>query len=155
MIVTRADIVEAARQWSGTPYRHQAAARGVGCDCLGLVRGVWRELMGTEPAHVPPYSSDWAEAGGQETMFEAGRRFMVEIQPEDARAGDMLLFRWRDGVPAKHVAILTEVCDRLGTGPARIIHAYDAAGFVAEGNLAREWRRRIVAAFVFPFVEAD
>lgn len=155
MTAARADIVEAARQWIGTPYRHQAAVRGVGCDCLGLVRGIWRELTGTEPARVPPYSADWAEAGGRETMLEAARRFMIEIEPEQAQAGDMLLFRWRDGVPAKHVAILTQVSGRLGAGAARIVHAYDAAGFVSEGNLAREWRQRIVGAFVFPFLEAD
>ncbi len=28
--------------WLGTPYRHQGRRKGVGCDCLGLVLGVWR-----------------------------------------------------------------------------------------------------------------
>ena len=37
-------VLEAATGWIGTPYRHQASQKGVGCDCLGLVRGVWREL---------------------------------------------------------------------------------------------------------------
>ena len=46
----RAAIVAAARGWLGTPYRHQASVRGEGADCLGLVRGVWRELIG---AHYP------------------------------------------------------------------------------------------------------
>ena len=36
------EIVAAARSWIGTPYRHQASLKGVGCDCLGLVRGVGR-----------------------------------------------------------------------------------------------------------------
>jgi len=58
-----ARIVDAARGWIGTPYRHQAACRGAGCDCLGLVRGVWRELVGPEPERLPPYAPDWAEAG--------------------------------------------------------------------------------------------
>ncbi len=49
-------IVDAARAWIGTPYRHQASLRGVGCDCLGLLRGVWREVMGAEPEMPPPYS---------------------------------------------------------------------------------------------------
>ena len=44
----RGAIVEAARHWLGTPYHHQASLRGVGCDCLGLVRGVWRDLLGEE-----------------------------------------------------------------------------------------------------------
>ena len=45
----RAEIVRAARSWIGTPYRHQASLKGVGCDCLGLLRGVWREVVGAEP----------------------------------------------------------------------------------------------------------
>ena len=36
-------IVDLARGWIGTPYLHQASCRGIGCDCLGLVRGVWRD----------------------------------------------------------------------------------------------------------------
>jgi hypothetical protein len=39
-------IIAAARSWLGTPYAHQASLKGVGCDCLGLVRGVWREVQG-------------------------------------------------------------------------------------------------------------
>ena len=52
--VWRARTVAAARLWTGTPYHHQASLRGVGCDCLGLVRGVWRDLYGAEPETVPP-----------------------------------------------------------------------------------------------------
>jgi NlpC/P60 family putative phage cell wall peptidase len=39
--------------------------RGIGCDCLGLLRGVWRAVYGKEPEAVPAYSSDWAEASGE------------------------------------------------------------------------------------------
>ena len=39
-------VVEAARGWLGTPYRHQVSLKGEGADCLGLVRGVWREVAG-------------------------------------------------------------------------------------------------------------
>ena len=33
-------VIAAARGWIGTPYLHQASLKGVGTDCLGLVRGV-------------------------------------------------------------------------------------------------------------------
>lgn len=55
---TRAAIVAEARGWIGTPYRHQASLKGVGCDCLGLVRGVWRNCIGDEPETPPPYAPD-------------------------------------------------------------------------------------------------
>ncbi len=102
-------VVVAARGWIGTPYRHQASVKGVGCDCLGLVRGVWREVVGDEPERVPPYSPDWAEVVGEETLLEAARRYLVEIALGEARVGDVLLFRMGLGAVAKHVAIVSGV----------------------------------------------
>ncbi len=140
----RAEIVAAARGWLGTPYRHQASLKGAGCDCLGLVRGVWRDLIGPEPEAPPPYTPDWAEALGRETLLEAARRQMAEIAPGAARAGDILIFRMGMGVPAKHCAILSdEGC---------IIHAYWGRA-VVETRLTDWWARRVAAAFAFPFVE--
>ena len=52
-------VIAAARVWLGTPYHDQASLKGVGCDCLGLARGVWREVVGSEPFPIPPYSRDW------------------------------------------------------------------------------------------------
>jgi NlpC/P60 family putative phage cell wall peptidase len=138
---SRERIVAAARLWLGTPYLHQASLPGVGCDCLGLVRGVWRTLHGAEPELLPPYSPDWAEAGGQEQMADAGRRHLLPIALGDAAAGDVLLFRWRAGNPAKHAAILT--------GPDTMIHAHDGA-CVSEVAFTPWWRRRLAYAFAFP-----
>ena len=47
-------MVAEARAWIGTPYVHQASVRGGGTDCLGLLRGVWRVVIGEEPETVPP-----------------------------------------------------------------------------------------------------
>lgn len=139
--MTRARIVAEARLWIGTPYRHQASLRGVGCDCLGLLRGVWRALHGAEPEAMPAYSPDWAEAGRRETFAQAAERHLIPIAPGEAHSGDVLLFRWRDHLPAKHCAILT------GTGA--MIHAHDGAA-VAEVALDPWWRRHASHAFAFP-----
>jgi NlpC/P60 family putative phage cell wall peptidase len=133
-------VVAAARRWLGTPYLHQASLRGVGCDCLGLLRGVWRDLYGSEPERPAPYTPDWAEACGEERLIEAAGRHLIAIGISEAKAGDVLLFRWRRDLPAKHVGILSAAdC---------IIHAHDGA-VVAEVPL-RSWRRRIACAFRFP-----
>jgi len=42
----REKIVSEAYRWIDTPYRHQASLHNVGADCLGLIRGVWREIYG-------------------------------------------------------------------------------------------------------------
>lgn len=134
-------VLFAARNWLGTPYRHQASRKGVGTDCLGLVRGIWREVYGPEPEAPPAYTPDWAEALGEDTLLEAARRHMPEIAIGEAQAGDLLLFRMGLGCPAKHAAILS--------GADRIIHAYWGRS-VCETRLVPWWRRRIAAAFVFP-----
>ena len=77
-----ATIVALARGWIGTPYQHQASLKGVGCDCLGLLRGVWREYSGAEPESVPPYTPDWAECGGQVGVRGAGGLFPKAVPPE-------------------------------------------------------------------------
>ncbi len=142
--VTRAAIVAEARSWIGTPYRHQASLKGVGCDCLGLVRGVWRALYGVEPETSPPYAPDWAEASAGEPLAEAARRHLIEIGRDALDAGDVLLFRWRSGLAAKHAAI--------ATAPGRMVHAHDGAA-VAEVAIAPWWRRRLAYAFRFPGVD--
>lgn len=141
--VTRAAIVAEARAWIGTPYRHQASLKGVGCDCLGLVRGVWRALYGTEPEAPPPYAADWAEAATGELLAEAALRHLVPVAREDIVPGDVLLFRWRARLAAKHLGIVTAA--------GRMVHAHDGAA-VAEVALAPWWRRRIAYAFGFPGV---
>ena len=133
-------IVTEARSWIGTPYRHQASLKGIGCDCLGLLRGVWRGVLGQEPELPPPYSPDWAEAGA-DTLVAAARRYLTEIDRREIAPGDVLLFRWRDTLPAKHCAVVAS--------PGSMIHAHDGAS-VVEVALCPWWRRHLAHAFRFP-----
>ncbi|MFN3888972.1 MAG: NlpC/P60 family protein [Beijerinckiaceae bacterium] len=142
-MIERARIVQAARSWIGTPYLHQATLQGVGCDCLGLVRGVWREIYGDEPEETGAYTPDWAEATGQERLAEAGFRHLFPVAVQDFSAGDVLLFRWRPHSPAKHCAI--------ATSRNAMIHAHDGAR-VCETTISAFWKRRIAFAFRFPGV---
>ncbi|WP_281825632.1 NlpC/P60 family protein [Jannaschia rubra] len=142
-------VVGIARGWLGTPYVHQASVKGAGTDCLGLVRGVWRELYGREPEAVPSYSQDWAEPQGIEVLQGAALRHLRPILGGAVRAGDLLLFRMRDGSIAKHLGIAAEV----GAMPT-FIHAYSGHG-VVESSLSPPWARRIAARFEFPAVAAE
>ncbi len=134
-------VVVEARDWIGTPYRHQASNKGVGVDCLGLIRGIWRQLYGSEPEEMPPYTPDWAEALGDETLLMAARDHLDEVPIGEASIGHVLLFRMGLGHPAKHCAVLTS--------EDRIIHAYWGRS-VCETRLVPWWRRRIAGAFAFP-----
>lgn len=141
--MTRAAIIHEALAWIGTPYQHQASLKGFGCDCLGLVRGVWRAVYGEEPEDAPAYTPDWAEASGMETLALAAGRHMTGVNPLEARGGDAVLFRWRANLPAKHIGILVD--------ERSFIHAQHGAA-VSHVALSAWWRRRIAFAFQFPGV---
>lgn len=140
----RGRIAALARDWLGTPYLHQASLKGAGSDCLGLIRGIWREVYGQEPELPPAYSFDWGETGGRELLREAASRWLVAKSADGLDMGDVLLFRMREASPAKHLGILS----RAGVRPA-FIHAYTGHG-VVESSLSPPWRRRIAAVYHFP-----
>jgi NlpC/P60 family putative phage cell wall peptidase len=154
-MVTREAIVAAARSWLGTPYHHQASLKGVGSDCLGLIRGIWRELYGPEPEAMPPYTRDWGNATGSETLLAAAGRHLTELDDISAAGlGDVLVFRMRDAGVAKHAGIIVARPASGGVergGPSRLVHAQEGLG-VIEIEFGRWWRRRAAAAFRFPGV---
>ena len=135
-----ARVVEIARSWIGTPYHHQAGVKGVGCDCLGLVRGVWRELYGQEPETPPPYTPDWGQVGGRETLLEAADRHFQRVSLDDMAPGHVVIFRMRPKAIAKHCGIVS--------GEGRMIHAQEGVG-VCEVGLLSYWKIKIAFACQF------
>lgn len=137
-----AAVVQLARNWIGTPYLHQASVKGAGCDCLGLLRGIWRELGQADPAALPDYPPDWGQIGPREVLLDGLSAVLIPAQQE--QVGDVLVFRMREGAIAKHLGILA----RNGA-EASFIHAYERHG-VIESPLSAPWRRKIAARFRFP-----
>lgn len=132
-------VVEAARLWLGTPYRHRASTLGAGCDCLGLLRGVWRGLYGDEPVAVPPYQADW-RGGNDGALLQAAQRFLI-AETGAVEGGQVVLFRLGGLEEARHCGIMVS--------PERFIHAQEHLG-VVEANLTSGWARRVSARFRFP-----
>ena len=75
---------------------------------------------------------------------------MIELPIDEARTGDVVLFRMRQGAIAKHAGILTNERQNVH----RFIHAYERTGVIEE-NLTEPWRRRIAFAFRFPVPERE
>ena len=136
-----AKVVASARSWIGTPYHDQASIKGVGADCLGLARGIWREVVGPEPLDVPPYTRDWGETRADEVLALGALDWLVQEPIAGAGRGSVVLFRMVPNAIAKHVGILT--------APDRFIHAYERLGVVEE-VLTPTWARKIAFAFHFP-----
>lgn len=140
----RERVVHVARKWIGTPYLHQASVSGAGADCLGLIRGIWREVVGDEPFSPPYYSTDWCECSGEELLLGAALKWLVPDLGGIPRPGSVLLFRMREGAVAKHLGVMVEAGER-----PRFVHAYTGHG-VVESPLSEPWARRIVSSFAFP-----
>jgi NlpC/P60 family putative phage cell wall peptidase len=135
------DVLKASRSWIGTPYVRGASLRGVGCDCIGLARGVWATVTGAAEAPAAPrWSPDWPAAWPRQ-LIALGRRHMIERDPAQAGPGDLVAIRRTDGREA-HVGILA---DR-----GRFIHATERLG-VVEVPLSG-WAERIAWAASFPAV---
>lgn len=137
MSPTADEIVAAAVSWIGTPYRHQASTPAAGCDCLGLVRGVWRMLYGAEPWTLPPYRAH--PRGGEGNLAEAAERWLAPA--EELAAGRVVLFRLVRTLPPRHCGVM--IAD------GRFVHAQERIGVVA-ADLTEAWRRRVAGVFGFP-----
>lgn len=148
----RAAVVAEARTWVGTAFAHQAAEKGVGCDCGGLIRGV-----GVAAGVLEMTAEDWrpwaayARAPNPRRMGEAMRLFLRRIRPSQALPGDVLWLQWREDLPM-HLAILADF-----KGRPSIIHAYSGAvsrdfpeGRVVEHGYGAEWPARLHSAWRYP-----
>lgn len=132
-------IIAECRQWLGTPYQHQSSVKQVGCDCLGLLYGIWRKLYGNEPQQIPSYTPDWGIADRSEHLLAAANRYLTKTDCLDPAT--VIFFRWRNNLPAKHIGIVVT--------KNSFIHAYERAG-VVETSLNRHWQKRIAGRFNFP-----
>lgn len=157
--VTETAIVREARTWIDTPYKHQAAVKGVGCDCLGMMRGVWSAVTCNPLPDTPIYTPDWNGADLVETLYAGAAQYLVEVSflhlPKDQqrmviRDGDVLLFRMVANRAAKHCGVAS-----TQRGARSIIHAYNQRSHrnsvVEETRLDAGWFNRL--AYIFRFEE--
>lgn len=133
-------IAAEARRWIGTPYRHQASTLGAGCDCLGLIRGIWRVLHGAEPEAMPPYGADWRDPAYAGALEAAAERVLLRCEGSP-KAGQVLLFRLVRAMPPRHCGVMVS--------DAAFVHAQEQVG-VVEAELGEAWARRVVGVFAFP-----
>jgi NlpC/P60 family putative phage cell wall peptidase len=138
-------VVAAAREYLGTPYRHQASLAGAGCDCLGLLRGVWRAVVGDEPMVMPPYRTDMRDSLNAGALRLAAETWLV-AETGPLAAGQVVLFRLGGIGEPRHCGILVT--------PERFIHAQERLG-VVEANLTEAWARRVWGRFRFPEIVGE
>ena len=135
------NIVRITNTWVGTPYHHQEDLKGKGCDCLGLVRGVWREYYGSSnEEEVPNYSPSWGDHRVDDPLLLVAKKYFTEKPFTAQSPGDLLIFRMKPNCAAKHCAIVS--------GEEHMIHAYSEHS-VQEDFISAWWRSKIVGCFEF------
>lgn len=148
----RTDIVEHARAWIETPYQHQARMRVVGCDCLGLLVGVARELGLVAPDFDV---NGYARQPDGRSMIELCSQYLRRIDPNAMAPGDVvsISFPRRGSVDVRpqHLGILGD----YRHGGFSLIHAAQNARppRVIEHRLLFHAGMRLSAAFAFPGVD--
>lgn len=136
------EVALLARSWIGTPYHNRAAIKGAGCDCIGLIRGLWAEIYGLPVPEVPVYSARWTGQNKEtEVLLETARQYLAEVDPGTRAPGVVLAFRVHPKAIAQHCGVMTS--------PTSMVHAHSGRK-VYEVELGQMWEPKVVAAFQFP-----
>jgi len=146
-VVTGEDIVHEARRWIGTRFRHQARARGVATDCLGMVGGVAANLaLVSKSAWLEdPAFKQYGRIPIAEVLYDGCERYLRRIQLKEVQLGDVVVMAFQGDHP-QHFAILSSL------EPMRIIHAYaqlrgvrETSADIPKAKILRAYRFRGVA----------
>ena len=135
------DIIKEAREWIGTPYVHMQSAKGHGCDCVGLVLGVWEKLAGPAPMPKPVYTPQWPLHNDTSQLEDLLENHYKLPRAKTIKAGTILCFGFRNR-PTHHVGIYTE--------EETFIHSYMNRNEVQETKLEGAWLPRMTCAFEYP-----
>lgn len=132
------EVVAAARRWIGTPYVDGQALRGVGCDCIGLIRGVLLDVSGIKAPNPPGWRADWASSRAR-PLVTAARDQLSAGDRLNPQPGDVLALRGLNG-REPHCGIMAP--------DGRFIHAIEGVG-VVEVHLS-QWVTRVSFVAKFP-----
>ena len=133
-MASRAEVIEIARRWIGTPFRHRGRTLGIEVDCAGIVVGTGR-MAGLTKADELDYSKD----PQSDRMRAVLDRHLIRVPFVDMMPADVLWFAF-DKDP-QHLGIYTG---------RNLIHAYARRGECVEHILDRTWAQRIRAVYRYP-----
>ncbi len=128
------DVVNEARKYIGSPYRHRGTSK-TGIDCIGVV---WRVAfdLGLTNIILPEYSNE----PSSEYMSRHLGEELERIDKRDSFQGDVFAFRFAKFT--QHVGIYTG---------RNIIHSYQQIGGCREHIMSDKWRRLHIATYRFRY----
>lgn len=136
-------VIQKARTFLRTPWKHQARCKGVAVDCIGLLVGAFCEA-GAQIDDVIDYGRN---PNPRRFLGHLSEYFVRVSDPEfpdklehdvvslsSIVPGDVLVFSFVGRDLPQHVGISTG---------SSFIHTYESAGCVAEHALGLEWQRHL------------
>ena len=152
-MTTRKNIAAKAREYVGTPFKHQGRLKGIACDCVGLGYMIAEDLglhsRNGKAIHKHDNSVYTAQPHGSQVL-DTCRQLLTEKPIAEMQEGDLLCMKMPT-VPC-HVGIVSTLYVGTRDQCLGIIHSYAPAQKVVETILDAKLRARIVAVFNFPGV---
>lgn len=134
----RQKIINEARSWIGSPFRHQGRSKQ-GVDCAGLIYVVYKNTVGLEPDKDFTF---YQEKPSSIFVFRAIRSYATRIKECDAGPADVIIISFNNS--ATHLGIMTDI---------GIIHSDAIVGRVIEqeslsGRIVAYFRMKGVAPWL-------
>lgn len=152
-MATRQLIVDVARGYLGTPWKHQAAVKGVGIDCVNLLACVAYEcgLGDARPLARNAVFRAYGREPLPEILFAGCDEYLERIPLPSATLADILLMKVPGGAYPQHFAIVSALADDK---PHYMIHATSGGPRrVVENRVDDEIRSRLFRAYRFKGIE--
>ena len=119
----RVAVIDAARDWIGTPFHDMARVKGVGCDCAQLVAAAFQEAGVLPYIETGAYAPQFMLHSRDEKLVEFILRYGREIDEATVGMADVVVYRV--GRSYSHAAIVVD-------WPGAILHAHKLSGQVVE-----------------------
>jgi NlpC/P60 family putative phage cell wall peptidase len=122
-----------------------AASKGVGCDCLGLILGVYKDITGITVPFPMRYSPNWTRTAQHGHALLDALHHLGTPAKHPLQAGDILIFALTDG-RIIHAGIMVE--------EGNFIHALadPAIAKVTLSPFTDPWARRLHARYTLPTI---
>ena len=133
LVIRGSDVVAEARNWVGTPWRHQGRLIGVGTDCLGLVGGIAVRL-GLVPSDrwtTDPVFAGYGRVPVPEQLLGGCANYLDVVRKQETNLGDVLVMSFSKEKHPQHFAIVSRLEPMM-----YIIHAYAQRRMVVESQAA-------------------
>ena len=141
------------RTWIGTKFHHQGRLKKNqnfegGCDCLGLLIGVIKEL--SLDKKISQNIDEIDEKNYQriiktQILEENMKKYFKKKSINSMEVGDIALFQFKNSENPHHIGIINQMNDKF-----TLIHAFLSVNEVVEHILDEYWKESIHSLYEIP-----